>query len=442
MSSKLRIFLMHLSVKKSYFCTPVEGSFMDSFKGKKVYTLTEVANSIQSTIEKTYKGIYYIKAEVIKLNLYPRTGNCYPELADKDGQVVKAQMRAVIWASNFQQINQRFQQITGEPLKEGISILCSASIEFSPKHSMALYIHDIEPSYTLGVMAQNRVETIERLKREQIFDANQKLPLPMLPQRLAIISVETSKGYSDFMLAIKKHKYAFRTQLFPSLLQGEKAIETMSAQLDRIIERQADFDCVLILRGGGSDVGLNCYDQYELAAKVATCPLPVLTGIGHSTNETITEMVAFANKISPTEVAYFLVGIFEKLEQQLTELGRQMEQHSTLIIKSLRGDLKWVESNYKLSASRFLSLEQQRLTMQSQQLQYGIQRRLELQRDNLHHWQRQVELLNPSNLLKRGFSLTYYNGALVTDATQVPIGARVTTRFYQGDAQFIRSETE
>lgn len=411
---------------------------MNTFKGKRVYTLTEVANSLQSMIEKTYKHSYYIKAEIIKLNLYPRTGHCYPELVEKEGNIIKTQMRAVIWAPQYQSINENFRKITGEPLKDGISILCMASIEFSPKYGLALYIQDIEPTYTLGEMAKNRLETIQRLKEEKVFDANKRLPMPLLPQRLAIISVETSKGYSDFMLALKKHKYHFETELFPSLLQGEKAVITIMQQLERIFQRQTEFDCVLIIRGGGGDVGLNCYDQFELAHKVATFPLPVISGIGHSTNETITEMVSYANKISPTEVAYFLIGLFEKFENDLTEMQQTIFNKTRLMLTDARHQLNNIQNGLHLLTQNFLLQNTQLVNNQQDKINRFAKQLIERQHDNLDHWKVQIALLDPKNLLKRGFSISYYHGKPVTDASLIKEGEEIETRFYNGKARFTR----
>ena len=174
--------------------------------------------SIHKVIERTYNRPYYIKAEILKLNYYPYSGHCYPELVEREGNTIKTEMRAIIWSANFQDINRRFVQITGEPLKENIRILCLATVQFSPKHGLALHIENIEPSYTLGEMVRNRQEVIKRLKKEQVFDLNRQLPMPLLPKRVAVISVETSKGYSDFMQTLhgNEHGYKFHTELFPS----------------------------------------------------------------------------------------------------------------------------------------------------------------------------------------------------------------------------------
>jgi len=293
----------------------------ETFQDRPVYALSEITKSIESIIAKNYNRAYYIKAEILKLNYYPHSGHCYPELVEKDKGKIKAQLRGVIWSSQFKNINERFVAITGEPLKEDISILCLATIEFSGQYGLSLQIQDIEPLYTLGEMAKNKREVIEKLKKEQIFYLNKEKKLPLVPKKIAVISVETSKGYSDFMITLQQNtwNYRFHTTLFPSLLQGDKALISIPNRLAEIKSREQEFDCVVIVRGGGGDVGMSCYDDYHLAAAVANFPLPVITGIGHSTNETITDMVAFANKITPTEVAYFLIQQYHNFSIQVDE---------------------------------------------------------------------------------------------------------------------------
>ena len=450
----------------------------ETFNGKSVYTLTQVGQSIQSMIERTYKYPYYIKAEMVKLNLYARTGHCYPELVEKDGQRVKAQMRAVIWADQYTRINQRFIQITGEPMKDGITILCLATIQYSPQYGLALHIQDIEPTFTLGEMAKTRLETIARLKKEGIFDANKRTRMPLLPKRVAVISIETSKGYSDFTITLNGNAagYRFETTLFPSLLQGEKAIGTMLEQLDRIEQRKDDFDCVAIIRGGGGDVGLGCYDNYELARRVATFPLPVLSGIGHSTNETITESVSYANKITPTEVAYFLIGKFTDFENKVIEYQNFITNQTLAILQGAKERTAQYESRLQIVGSRMLSREtsrlhefqnllqlsgrklldthrqllndaaitvrdfardtvgsgQSQLVLLQSKMRFYAKQHLENRRTELSHYSEKLELLAPTNILRRGFSITRHNGKAVTNATDLCPGDTVETTFMEG----------
>lgn len=387
------------------------------FNDRPVYTLSDISKSLQSIISKTYNQPYYIKAEIIKLNYYPRTGHCYPELAEKEDEKIKAQMRAIIWSSQYKTINERFKKITGDIIKEGITILCLASIEYSPQYGLALHIQDIEPTFTLGEMAKSKIAVIERLKKEGIFNANKKMQLPLIPKRIAIISIETSKGYSDFMITLRQNNwnYQFDCQLFPAILQGEKAITTITEQLAVIRSRITEFDCVVIIRGGGGDVGLSCYDHYQLAREVATFPIPVLSGIGHSTNETVTEMVAYANKITPTEVAYFLI-------QKFHDFSILIEDFQNFILKTatdrIKNDFINMGNNTRL------------IKLFSKQI-------IEKQQAIIDNYIKQLELLHPENILKRGFSITYHKGKVITDSNNLQNEDLIVTQYYKGKTESI-----
>lgn len=331
----------------------------ETFNDHPIYSLSEIGASLRSVIAKNYPRAYYIKAEIIKLNFYPRSGHCYPELVEKEGTQTKAQMRAIIWAAQYQAINERFRRITGEPLKEGIGILCLATVEFDMKHGLSLFIQDIEPTYTLGEMAKNKLMVIEKLKKEGIFNANKEKKLPLLPQRIAVISVETSKGYSDFMVTLNNNVYGYRfyCQLFPSILQGDKAIITIPAQLIEIKNASAPFDCVVIIRGGGGDVGLSCYDDYRLVSAVANFPLPIIAGIGHSTNETITDMVAFESKITPTDVANFFIERYHNFDKIIEENKSYIFSKASVIIKEEKNKVAQLEYFRNNIAAQFLTRE-------------------------------------------------------------------------------------
>lgn len=385
----------------------------ETFHDHPVYSLSEIALSLHKVVERTYPQPYFIKAEILKLNFYPHSGHCYPELVEKEGNAIKAEMRAIIWAANYQRINNRFVQITGNPLKENISILCLARIEFSPKHGLALHIEDIEPTYTLGEMVKNRNAVIERLKKEGVFTANKRLEMPLLPKRIAVISVETSKGYSDFITTLNGNRYGYRfvTELFPSILQGDKAIVGITGRLAEIEMRQQEFDCVVIVRGGGGDVGLSCYDEYEMAHRVATFPLPVLTGIGHSTNLSVTDMVAHTYNITPTDVAFALIGYFQTFDEKVQECQSRIVEVSR----------------------RLLMDEQAKLLRMTEAVRMLPVVRLTEQQGRVGVMEEKVRLLHPDNILKRGFSITRLNGKVVTCAKDLNPGDELRTQVYEGE---------
>jgi exodeoxyribonuclease VII large subunit len=300
----------------------------ETINDRKVFSLLEVARSISKTIADRYTSSFWVKAELLKLNHYPRSGHCYPDLVEKSAGSVVAQVRSNLWKSDYNQINRRFLEVTGEPLKDGINILLQARIQYDPIHGLSLQILDIDPGFTMGEMLREKLDTIKKLKEEGLFERNKTLPFPLLPKRVAVISVETSKGYSDFRKKIDENPYGFHFfyMLFPSLLQGDGAVPELKRQLNRIRIVKDHFDVVAIIRGGGGDLGLSCYDNYELAKEVALFPLPVLAGIGHSTNETVVQMVAFKNNITPTDLADYLIRKFSDFKTPLENYERLLNE--------------------------------------------------------------------------------------------------------------------
>src|SRR5690606_37001676 len=262
---------------------------------EKIFTLSQVAGSIKKTLTERYTSSFWVKAEMNKLNHYSHSGHCYPDLVEKNNGKVIAEMRSVLWKGDYLRINNRFVDLLQEPLKDGITVLMLVNISFDAVYGVSLRIIDIDPSFSLGELAREKQETINRLRNENLLQANKKLRFPLLPKRLAIISVETSKGLADFLKIINGNPwgYKFEYSLFPALLQGDKAVQSIRNQLENIRINQHNFDALAIIRGGGGDIGLACYNDYLLSRDLAQFPLPVLTGIGHATNETVSEMVAY-----------------------------------------------------------------------------------------------------------------------------------------------------
>lgn len=285
------------------------------------FTLKQVAESIRKTIAERYSRTYWVTAEMHKLN-QTRKGHCYPELVQKEDESIVVEMRGTIWKQHFERIQQKFFEIVKEPIHDGMELLFHVKITYHPIYNLGLEIIDIDPNYTLGALQRERQETLERLNKEGILNANQNLEMALLPKRLAIISQADSKGYSDFVTLLNGHpkRYHFNTFLFEATLQGDAAITSIQNQLKRIETIKHHFDAVVIIRGGGGEIGMHCYNNYELAKAIATFPLPVLTGIGHSTNLTVCEMIAFRNGITPSDMAYFLLSIFEELDAPLDEI--------------------------------------------------------------------------------------------------------------------------
>lgn len=298
----------------------------------KSYSLLEIMQSVTSVINRHYEGrTFWVRCELVKMSLHQASGHCYLELADKNETTIVAQMKGIIWADKFKQILSKFRSTTQSELASGMKVLLQCSVSFHAVHGMSLFVTDIEPSFTMGEMAKMKADTIRRLQQENLFRKNKELQIGVLPQRIAVISVASSRGYHDFITTIvhtKKH-YALQLTLFEATLQGENAVPTLLAAFKKIKADIQNFDAVTIIRGGAGDTSLACYDEYLLAKAVAEFPLPVITGIGHATNETVTEMVAWKNCITPTAAADFFLNNFETQDRLITDLAERIKRECT-----------------------------------------------------------------------------------------------------------------
>ncbi|HET9486706.1 MAG TPA: exodeoxyribonuclease VII large subunit [Chryseosolibacter sp.] len=459
---------------------------------KRIFSLLEVTSSIQKTLALRYRTSFWVKAEMNKLNHYPHSGHCYPDLVEKlDGKVI-AQLKSTLWKDDFIRINQNFLNLVKSPLKDGITILFCAKITFDPLHGLALRIVEIDPVFSLGELEREKQESIARLKNDGIFNKNRTLPFPLLPKRMAIISVQTSKGYADFLKMIDGNPWGYRFfhVLFPSLLQGDKAVESIGYQLERIRKVAAHFDVVAIIRGGGGEVGLSCFNDYDLSKQVALFPLPVMTGIGHATNETVVEMVAYRNAITPTELADFLLQTFhnfsvpvKKAEEVLAGKAeriiaeeRQHLQHAVryfrsvtdnVLIKSQHDIRQHVRDLFKQSNQSLLRQKQAHSSLaynlrkvsrslynnRKQEIkQLAIMVRKDLatflkQKENqLTNVVKTVANLHPENVLRRGYTITRVNGKAITRLEEVKPADTLETIVTDGsvfsDVQTIKKSSE
>jgi exodeoxyribonuclease VII large subunit len=311
------------------------------FNDKRIFSLSEVTSSIQKTINDRYKNVFWVKAEMNKLNHYPYSGHCYPELVQKkDGRVI-AEIKSNLWKDDYLRVNRLFLQVLKEPLRDGINILFCAKVNYDPVHGLSLRIIDIDPSFSLGEIEREKQESISRLRSEAIHDANKLLKLALLPKRIAIISVGTSKGYADFLKMINDNPWGYRffLMLFPAVLQGSQAVPSIVGQLQQIRKVKDHFDAVAIVRGGGGDIGLTCYNHFDLAKEICLFPLPVITGIGHATNETVSEMIAFKNAITPTDLAGYLLQLFHDFSFPLQDATRVLQEEAGRLLKTERSGL-------------------------------------------------------------------------------------------------------
>ena len=426
---------------------------------KQVFTLQQVVRSIKKTLEDRYTQNYWVKAEMHKLNRYP-SGHAFPELVQKDENKIVAQITGTIWKQQLERINTKFIEVVKEPLREGTTLLLLVKINYSETFGLGLQILDIDPSFSLGELQKQREETLRKLAKEGLLNLNQKLHFPLLPKRVAIISADSSKGLSDFLQVLQENEksYFIFTHLFNAYLQGDVAVQSIISALKKIKRVKDHFDIVIIVRGGGAEVGMTCYNNYDLCKAIAEFPLPVLTGIGHSTNLNVAEMVSFRNEITPTKLAEFLLQTFREFEQETKRLNREMIAHSLQLIDKSKQDfngqvrvfkhasLRFTDSlknelnqqiielknttryflknendavlslknDYRIVTKEIITAERNTLSLISKPIKGSLLHFFERKESDLEQLEKTVNILNPSNVLQRGYSLTLLNGKILS----------------------------
>lgn len=388
-----------------------------------------------------------------------RGGHCYMELVDKNPQTGKteAKTRGIIWANTYPDLKYKFESETGQQFGSNIKVMLKASVNFHEQFGYSVVITDINPSYTLGDMERKRREIIERLTREGIIDDNKQLEMPLVPQRIAVISAAGAAGYGDFMnqLHNNKENFIFYTALFEARMQGAETAPTVIAALDRIAQHTDLFDCVVIIRGGGATSDLNSFDDYDLAANVAQFPLPVITGIGHERDNTVIDYVSNLRVKTPTAAAEWLIDCAHKTMTAVNNLSQTVVSAAKEYILGAREQLAYIDSSIphiaksKITDSKS-SLEKYALQIPAfaksrtenaatllntilGQIRDANKNRISMAKMKLEHIAETVNVLSPINTLKRGYSITRINGKAVTSANNIPENAEMTTITANGE---------
>ena len=422
----------------------------------KILSLSDLTHEIWKTIAENFTQSFWIKAEMNKLNFYRQSGHAYPELVEKEKGKVVAQMRCNLWKDDYLNINAKFLRVLKEPLKDGIKILFNAEVTYDPVYGLSLRIIDIDPSYTLGDLELEKQQTIDRLRAKNLFDTNRQLPFQLLPKRIAIISDRTSKGYSDFIHVINGNEwdYHFSLQLFSATLQGDNAVNTIIEQLKAIKRIKENFDTVVIVRGGGADIGLSCYNNCKLAEEIALFSLPVLTGIGHSTNETVCEMISYKNAITPTKLAEHLIQYFHNFSNTVHDAQRIIENFAVGLIRAEKNkfatttktfqsatkhllvknknDLSILLQSVSVQSKFFVQKENEKLIQSSKTISSNASLFLQNKKSSLDFTEKNVINLSPEMVLKRGFSITLFNGKSVKSIDDIKPGDILETKIADG----------
>lgn len=442
-------------------------------------TLYELNNRIKDTLKKGFPETVWITAEITELQLN-NSGHCYLQLADKkeEDESIVATARGTIWAFVFRTLRPYFETTTGRSLTKGMKVMLNVEVVFHELYGYSLNIRDIDPTYTVGDLERKKREILMQLEQDGIIDMNRELEFPLLPKNIAVISSPTAAGLGDFMNQLENNPYGycFHIKLFPSIMQGDKTTDSVIAALDRIYEYESVFDVVVIIRGGGSQTDLGCFDSYDMAANIAQFPLPVIAGIGHERDETIADRVARLRVKTPTAAAAFLIETFHEREGELEALrndfvtgvqdllyeqqtrqlvaasefkrlvesllsgnstrlklvSQRLEHASELYVQSRLTTFEHLTARMESRMILGIERQQNRLQVCHNKLRQGVMRILEDHKRRLELASTTVKYVDPRKVLERGYSITRLNGKAVKEATLLKPGDRIETEMARG----------
>lgn len=403
-------------------------------------SLYDLNRLIKGVLSDGLSEMFWIKAETSDVRVN-QNGHCYLEFIEKDstGRSLVAKARAMIWANTFYVLRAYFENATKQPFASGLKVLVKVSVEFHELYGFSLTVHDIDPSYTLGDQALNRAAILKQLEEEGVLYLNKELELSEPANRVAIISSPTAAGYEDFLDQLGRNAYgfAFYTKLFPAIMQGDRAEESIISALERVYEHLDCFDVVVIIRGGGATSDLSCFDSYLLAANCAQFPLPIVTGIGHERDETVLDVVAHTRAKTPTAVAEFLIGNLAdtanelmEISQTIVALAKQQLTDEAAKLNVFEIQNSFVLKNWKKEQDAFLASAKS-------MLEKSVQRIIKEKNNKLDVLEKHIELVSPENILKKGYSLTLKNGKAVKKIADVESGDEIITYLADGNIKSI-----
>lgn len=423
---------------------------------KKHFSLRELQLAVRERLAEAFPLPVWVAAEISEMKVN-YSGHCYLELVEKGGAngVPAAKASAVIWRSHYDPIASYFAAKTGEQLAVGMKVLARVTITYHELYGLSFQIQDIDPTYTVGDWEQQRQQIITRLREEGVWDMNRELDLPRVPQRVAVVSSANAAGYQDFCKEIARSPYRIELTLFEAFMQGHAAEDSVIEALESVAERADEFDIVAVIRGGGSQSDLACFNSYRLCAHVAQFPLPVVTGIGHDKDESVADMVAALRLKTPTAVAAWVVDSLAEFEASLDALAQAIGQRATELLNAEHQRLERnaaMVATQALGATRRLELtlerysselrrvgetlineQRNRVARADEMLRHTVANLLRAEHEKFSSMEQAVAARDPQRIMALGFAVVSLDGRALNDASQAEVGAELSIRLAKGE---------
>lgn len=407
---------------------------------QKTYTVFELNNKIKRVLEGSFPDLIWVRGEITGFDKSKRKGykHIYFQLQEKDpdkDQII-SEIPAVIFNNDITQIWQKLQETNvATAFRDGMEIRVLSKVDvYPPWGKYSLIIKDVDPEFTLGKLARTREMIIQYLKSKGLLERNKEMPLPLVPQSVGLITQVNSEGYNDFLSKLRESNLGFKVKFFNSSVQGKNVESEVCAALD-YFNKQQDVDVVVITRGGGAKTDLSWFDNKKIAERIAFLQIPVLTGIGHKTDYTITDMAAFSSEQTPSAVATFLVDRVKNFLQNINELSVDIAYSTENYLKSTFQQLKEIKDQTSRESLLFLQRDKEKIERIQVEFSLYCQDFFKSIRNTIHNYKSNINILDPINTLQRGFSITRIEGETIKNIQKVKKGQNMVTTVSEGEIE-------
>lgn len=398
-------------------------------------TVSELSQRIGAVLRKGFTAPVWVEGEIHSLSR-PASGHVYFDLVEPSatGRRLAASIPVVLWESDKHGVNQTLKESgAGLRMTDGLAVRIRGTVSFYNAQSrVQLQMSAIDPAYTLGRMAAERDRLLQALATEDLLDANGRRPLPAVPLRVALVTSDGSAACEDFLHELETSGLGWRVSVVHARVQGHLAGATVAHALRAAAG--LDVDVVALVRGGGARSDLAAFDSELIARAIAHLPVPVLTGIGHETDDSVADAVAHTRFKTPTACAAGLVDhvrrwcarreevwarVVQRSGTQLDGHQRALDGAAGAVVRTCRSNLRGAESTLERATHRLATDAPRPLRDATRHLD-GLGAR--------------VHALDPARNLARGWSITRTaDGALVRSPDDVAAGERLHTRVAGGE---------
>lgn len=422
-------------------------------------TVSQLNQLIKGSVNSCFPQLVWLVGEIQGYNRNRNKSHVFFELVEKDKKShdIKSKIGLVIFAGKKAMLADILRRSENAfALKDDIEVKFACRVDYYPPHgAMRLIVESIDPVHTLGKVAQQRQKLIAELQAKGTLEKNKLCELPQVSLRIGLITSHDSAAYNDFINELEYSGIAFKVLVRNALMQGTKT-ESDVSQAIKEFQKRKDIDVIVVTRGGGSIADLSWFDSKKIAEAIAESRCPVLSGIGHEINSTVTDLAAHTFAKTPTAIAQFLVdrvnAFLEKTDNLLDIIVEQSRQYFDIQNKRVRDNAYQLKSatneylggynEFLVRAREILRIQPKDILKQKRAALLANKERIEkaplvflgTAADQIASIGRVIAAYSPEKTLRRGFSITRSkDGQVIRSVEDVQVQDHIKIQLVDGE---------